>query len=513
MTSRVCASCDKALVAASLCSRCKRVRYCGQACQRVHWQTHKATCTAAPVAASSAPAKHALTLEGADSHIVMTGPGMDHVCPSHACPQHLYSDALHSIFRLLSLSDTVPVLATCKHWLDACRSERKGRGLTICPTKHRLVGLSRSFLRHHASCISSPVRGVPSYGPAALPLLAQLPSLTSASITLDILEIKMHSKRHAQDLGKRLPPFTTGALQQLTIAASHQGLTPAKQMVLETIARMQSLTALNLDMQRTERLQLAPLQSLIGLRSLQLRNVQFHAANVATLQRFPALECLLLHVDTQEPPFVDALLTPPHSLSQLRHVEFIKGKGRFSFSAQTMRLLLVSCPQLEVLKPTWIAVGALPLLASFVHLHTIKVSTVERYHEHSRIGPDLPSILACRAVTDLTLAAYALRGRDLKRLVAGLPGLRALSLTDSSVTTLAPLRSLAHLSSLSVLDDVWFSFAKLCTLAPMPQLRSLRIQLDGNKFRSERTVRHKFPHIVDLHVEQTCERWGGDDDD
>ena len=28
-----------------MCSRCKRVRYCGPQCQRAHWRAHKARCS------------------------------------------------------------------------------------------------------------------------------------------------------------------------------------------------------------------------------------------------------------------------------------------------------------------------------------------------------------------------------------------------------------------------------------------------------------------------------------
>lgn len=57
----LCAACGKDL-AASLCSRCKAVRYCGPECQRAHWRAHKAACKAVSAGApGSGPAAAAGT--------------------------------------------------------------------------------------------------------------------------------------------------------------------------------------------------------------------------------------------------------------------------------------------------------------------------------------------------------------------------------------------------------------------------------------------------------------------
>ena len=39
-----CAGCQKSVKRLSACSKCHAVRYCSTACQRAHWQAHKASC-------------------------------------------------------------------------------------------------------------------------------------------------------------------------------------------------------------------------------------------------------------------------------------------------------------------------------------------------------------------------------------------------------------------------------------------------------------------------------------
>ena len=45
MGGEVCAACSAAGSDLLQCSRCRAVSYCGPACQRRHWRTHKAHCS------------------------------------------------------------------------------------------------------------------------------------------------------------------------------------------------------------------------------------------------------------------------------------------------------------------------------------------------------------------------------------------------------------------------------------------------------------------------------------
>lgn len=49
-----CGGCGVKLADARLCSACKQIGYCSQACQKKHWPTHKAACKAACKAATAA---------------------------------------------------------------------------------------------------------------------------------------------------------------------------------------------------------------------------------------------------------------------------------------------------------------------------------------------------------------------------------------------------------------------------------------------------------------------------
>jgi hypothetical protein len=44
---RACAACGKEALQMLKCSRCKAAFYCDAACQKRHWQEHKAACGAA----------------------------------------------------------------------------------------------------------------------------------------------------------------------------------------------------------------------------------------------------------------------------------------------------------------------------------------------------------------------------------------------------------------------------------------------------------------------------------
>lgn len=46
-----CATCE-VVGASKVCTRCKEARYCSEACQRLHWKTHKANCVPAPKSAT-----------------------------------------------------------------------------------------------------------------------------------------------------------------------------------------------------------------------------------------------------------------------------------------------------------------------------------------------------------------------------------------------------------------------------------------------------------------------------
>lgn len=433
---------------------------------------------------------------------------MSHVCPSHACPQHLYADALHSIFTLLSLKDTAPVLATCKHWLEACKSERKSRGLTIRPSVARLRAVSQSFLRKHVSCID-PNASIwwlrSQFGPTALALLHRLPNLTSADICLSISAFVTHWAQRSSEPAVDLFPRT---LRHLSIEATQGGPSPANPQFMEAIGRVHSLTSLSLDLEHMQGTQLAPLVGLPHLRSLSIHNGQFDAANVAALQQLSALERLAVFVGSDPAGFIEDLLTPPHSLAGLRHLEFVNNSGAaFALTAETICLLAAACPHLETLLPTRLQPEALPELGSLTALRTLRIHTSRPTFHVVKFAADLPSIIHCRSLTDLTLDDFDAIGEpQFRRLAAGLPDLRALSLMDCSLTTLAPLRSLAHLSSLTVLQCRDFSAAKLSTLSPFPQLRSIHIQLYGNKYRTENKIRERFPGATDVRVEKVVMR-------
>ncbi|KAJ1486246.1 hypothetical protein T484DRAFT_1790382 [Baffinella frigidus] len=46
MSGPACAFCAKKTASCKQCSTCKRVVYCGAACQKQHWKTHKPDCQA-----------------------------------------------------------------------------------------------------------------------------------------------------------------------------------------------------------------------------------------------------------------------------------------------------------------------------------------------------------------------------------------------------------------------------------------------------------------------------------
>ncbi len=65
---KVCSQCKIPLTAPLRCSRCKTASYCGAACQRAHWATHKPLCQIKPHL-PSAPSHNVATVLPQSSNI------------------------------------------------------------------------------------------------------------------------------------------------------------------------------------------------------------------------------------------------------------------------------------------------------------------------------------------------------------------------------------------------------------------------------------------------------------
>lgn len=83
-----CFACGKESVAMSHCSACKVARYCGEQCQRSHWQAHKAQCSDLKAAAAAAGSTDlALVTPGAGSgrrgSFDESGGALSGVSPAH----------------------------------------------------------------------------------------------------------------------------------------------------------------------------------------------------------------------------------------------------------------------------------------------------------------------------------------------------------------------------------------------------------------------------------------------
>jgi hypothetical protein len=384
--------------------------------QQIQWEADQSSgASASAVASSSVCTFAACPPIGQQLQLSLSTPSLG---------QLLYKDALHSVFSFLSLTDLERAMRACRAWLSAARS--------LPPQNHSFLIRSGDQLRRLSFSFSSPLaRHLVKFDvwDAFLPvstddfaqILARMPRLRSLSHPIcDSTE--MHSHLYSSQL------------RELHVNLSRQGeyedVLTAQMKNLQSATGVHSLTLTLPDLFLLHSFSLQPLERLLELESLTLRNCAFLSSEqMVHVRRLPSLRRLSLDGWQQwqvEPLVEEREDCPP---LQLHHFD---GLGYVDITLARAQLL-VRMTTLQRLEPFHITPDALQLLAhGLTDLHTLKVEIQPRQVDLPQVD-DWPlvrdSLAVCRQLTVLTLKSTPLD--ELAVLLLALPpSVRKLDIHD-----------------------------------------------------------------------------------
>jgi hypothetical protein len=405
-------------------------------------------------------------------------PAADSFIAPLSISQRCYTDALHSIFKFLTLNEMVPVLQACTAWLHAVRKE-KSRAVTFQLSKHLMSMVLHSALLHHIRAVTNHEEWTAS----DLCLLEGL-QLTDLNLALDAANWNETATTLAESVGQRSPAAAASIAARMQISVTYLTLgfqwgKPSLvgcQLIVDASCSLPNIVELCFDFkllptESCKQVDFKPLLSLSQLIRLAV-GVQFLSASTLNVLSLLSLKTLQFLENTEVSASQLKQLASNQLAESLEVMVF-----KFTHLSSVHLRAMFGFRSLHTLVPKSYLLESVPLLSGLIQLQHLHFQ-MEDDNPLTPASVLVPHFLSCQKLVRLRLYSVAFSASDLEALLGG--GLKFVVLIFFECelpTSLSAFSKCPSLTELQIKSCSTLRLLHLASLRPVASLRTLHVDL------------------------------------